>query len=57
LLLFIDHCLTGGGHFRITMTGDKNIMEFEKKGLGLETLMVSTWGGPPYQKVHDITLL
>jgi hypothetical protein len=26
--------ITGGGHFRITMTVDKDIMEFEKKGLG-----------------------
>jgi hypothetical protein len=26
--------ITGGGHFRITITVDKNIMEFEKKGLG-----------------------
>jgi hypothetical protein len=26
--------ITGGGLFRITMTVDKNIMEFEKKGLG-----------------------
>jgi hypothetical protein len=25
--------ITGGGHFRITMTVDKN-MEFEKKGIG-----------------------
>jgi hypothetical protein len=24
--------ITGGGHFKITMTVDKNIMEFEKKG-------------------------
>jgi hypothetical protein len=26
--------ITGGGHFRITMTVDKDIMEFEKKGHG-----------------------
>jgi hypothetical protein len=26
--------ITGGGHFKMTMTVDKNIMEFEKKGLG-----------------------
>jgi hypothetical protein len=26
--------ITGGGHFRITMTVDKDIMEFAKKGLG-----------------------
>jgi hypothetical protein len=26
--------ITGGGHFRITMTVDKNIMEFERKCLG-----------------------
>jgi hypothetical protein len=26
--------ITGGGHFRITMTVDKDIMEFEKKDLG-----------------------
>jgi hypothetical protein len=26
--------ITGGGHFKMTMAVDKNIMEFEKKGLG-----------------------
>jgi hypothetical protein len=26
--------IIGGGHFRITMTVEKDIMEFEKKGLG-----------------------
>jgi hypothetical protein len=26
--------ITGGGHIRIAMTVDKDIMEFEKKGLG-----------------------
>jgi hypothetical protein len=24
----------GGGHFKMTMTVDKNIMEFDKKSLG-----------------------